>query len=186
VTLSFLRLFAQLLLVLAAFAPVQAGAVEITRAAIQAGEDGYRLDTAYSFELNPELESVLRSGTRLCFRTEVNVVRPRWYWYDDRAVSASRDICIKHDVLTHQYSVTVGGGLRQQFQTLDEALFNVRRPTRWLIAPRGALKVGETYQVSVRMGLAYEELTKPLQINAFNDSAWSFQSERKRFSYRAE
>jgi hypothetical protein len=89
-------------------------------------------------------------------------------------------------VLTHQYSVTVGGGLRQQFQTLDEALFNVRRPTRWLIAPRGALKIGEIYQVSVRMGLAYEELTKPLQINAFNDSAWSFQSERKRFSYRAE
>jgi hypothetical protein len=78
VTLSFLRLFARLLLVLAALAPAQVGAVEITHAAIEAAEEGYRLRTEYAFELNAELESVLRSGTRLCFRTEVNVVRPRW------------------------------------------------------------------------------------------------------------
>jgi len=191
VTLRLLRLLAcQLLLALAcvgAWVPAQAAdGIEISRAAIEASDDGYRLNTVYDFELNSGLRDALQHGVQLHFTTEIELVRPRWYWRDERAVSAKRTIRISYDVLTRQYYVTVVGSFQERFQTFEDAMFMVRRPTRWLIAPKGKLKAGEEYEVSLRMYMDREYLQKPLQVNAFNDSDWRLTSSRKTFTYRAE
>jgi len=192
VTLRFLRLLAcQLLLVFACATAQAADGIEITKAAIEASEDGYRLDTAYAFDLNHGLKDAIQHGVQLHFTTEVELTRPRWWWRDEKAVSERRTIRISYDVLTRQYYVHVVGsqqlgGFQQSFQTLDEAMFLIRRPNRWLIAPRGALKRGEVYNVSLRMFMDREYLQKPLQVNAFNDSDWRLASNRKSFTYRAE
>ena len=60
------------------------------------------------------------------------------------------------------------------------------RLARWLIAPRDALKKGEVYNVSVRMYMDRDFLSKPLQVNAINDSSWRLSTNRKTFTYRAE
>ena len=190
-TLRFLRLLAcQLLLAIACVAAcVQARAadgIEIARAAIEASDDGYRLNTVYDFELNSGLRDALQHGVQLHFTTEIELVRPRWWWRDERAVSAKRTIRISYDVLTRQYYVTVVGSFQERFQTFEDAMFMVRRPTRWLIAPKGKLKPGEVYEVSLRMYMDREYLQKPLQVNAFNDSDWRLTSSRKTFTYRAE
>ena len=88
-------------------------------------------------------------------------------------------------MLTRQYHVS-GGGLQQSFPTLDDALFLIRRPSRWLVAPRGALKVGQTYNVTLRMGMDRDYLPKPIQVNAFNNSDWRLASNKKTFLYTAE
>ena len=54
------------------------------------------------------------------------------------------------------------------------------------MAPRGALKVGETYNVTLRMGMDKDYLPKPIQVNAFNNSEWRLSSSKKTFQYRAE
>ncbi|MBQ5941349.1 MULTISPECIES: DUF4390 domain-containing protein [unclassified Massilia] len=191
-TLRFLRLLAcQLLLVFACATAQAADGIEITKAAIEASEDGYRLDTAYAFDLNHGLKDAIQHGVQLHFTTEVELTRPRWWWRDEKAVSERRTIRISYDVLTRQYYVHVVGsqqmgGFQQSFQTLDEAMFLIRRPNRWLIAPRGALKRGEVYNVSLRMFMDREYLQKPLQVNAFNDSDWRLASNKKTFTYRAE
>ena len=191
-TLRFLRLLAcRLLLVFACATAHAADGIEITKAAIEASEDGYRLDTAYAFDLNHGLKDAIQHGVQLHFTTEVELTRPRWWWRDEQAVSERRTIRISYDVLTRQYYVHVVGsqqlgGFQQSFQTLDEAMFLIRRPNRWLIAPRGALKRGEVYNVSLRMFMDREYLQKPLQVNAFNDSDWRLASNRKSFTYRAE
>ena len=191
-TLRFLRLLAcQLLLVFACATAQAADGIEITKAAIEASEDGYRLDTAYAFDLNHGLKDAIQHGVQLHFTTEVELTRPRWWWRDEKAVSERRTIRISYDVLTRQYYVHVVGsqqmgGFQQSFQTLDEAMFLIRRPNRWLIAPRGALKRGEVYNVSLRMFMDREYLQKPLQVNAFNDSDWRLASNKNTFTYRAE
>ena len=76
--------------------------------------------------------------------------------------------------------------MQQSWGTLDEALFQIRRPSPWEIAPRGALKRGEAYTVTLRMFMDRELLQKPLQVNAFNDSDWRLSSSKKTFTYRAE
>ena len=48
----------------------------------------------------------------------------------------------------------------------------MRRPGRWLVADRGALKPGEIYNVAVRMELDVAQLPKPFQVHAINSSDW--------------
>lgn len=171
------------------FACAQAQAadgIEITRASIEASEDGYRLAANYDFELSRGLEDALQHGVPVAFTTEIELTRPRWWWTDDKAVASRRTIRIRYDVLTREYHVTDMGSVKQTRPTLEEALFLIKRPARWLIAPRGALKPGETYNVTLRMYMDREYLLKPLQVNAFNNSDWRLASNKKTFTYRAE
>lgn len=139
----FLRLLCwQLLLTLACALPHAAHAsdetVEITRAYIEAAEEGYRLRADYAFELSHGLEDAVQSGVSLHFTTEISFTRPRWYWFDEKAVTAKRTHKLWYDVLTRQYHVKIIGSVAQPFQSLDEALFFIRRPTRWVVAARRA------------------------------------------------
>jgi hypothetical protein len=160
--------------------------IEITFARIESADDGYRLSAAFSFELNRGLEEAISRGLPLYFTTDVRLTRPRWYWFDEHAVSISRTLRIDYNVLTRQYRAGLIDSVQQNFGTLDDALALLRRPTRWLIADKGALKPGETYQVSLRMGLDLEHLAKPFQVHALNNSDWRFTSDWKRFPYKAE
>jgi hypothetical protein len=187
VTLRFFRLLAcQLVL---AFACVQAQAadgIEITRAGIEASDDGYRLAANYSFDLTHGLEDALQHSVTLYFTTEIEMTRPRWWWTDEKAVSTRQTVRIWYNALLRQYHVSVIGSVQQTFPTLEEALFLIRRPSRWLIAPKGALKPGETYNVTMRMYMDRDYLQKPLQVNAFNNSDWRLASNKKTFTYKAE
>jgi hypothetical protein len=183
----FIRLLVcQLLLVLACTQAQAADGVEVTRANIEASDEGYKLAVAFSFDLSRGMEEAIQHGIPLSFTTEIELTRPRWYWTDDKAVSTRQTARIKYDVLTRQYTIWVTGSVQQSFGSLDEALFQIRRPSRWVIAPRGALKRGEIYTVSLRMYMDRELLQKPLQVNAFNDSDWRLSSNKKSFTYRAD
>jgi hypothetical protein len=162
-----------------------ADGVEVTHASIDAVDDGYRLAANYSFDLNDSLENAIQHGVKLYFTTQVELTRPRWYWYDDKAVSERQTVSLRYDVLTRQYQVALSGGMPQSFATLEDAMVLIRR-SRWLIAPRGALKPGETYNVTLRMFMDRERLSKPTQVNAFSNSQWRLESKDKKFTYRAE
>nr|WP_311196620.1 DUF4390 domain-containing protein [Rugamonas fusca] len=189
-TRRILRLIAwQLLLMVAcALAPAARAAegVEIKRAYIEAADEGYRLAANYAFDLNHGLEDAIQHGVQLYFTTEIEFTRPRWYWFDEKAIVAHQTARISYNVLTRQYHVSVIGSVQQSFSSLEDALFLIRRPSRWLVAPRGALKVGETYNVTLRMGMDRDYLPKPIQVNAFNNSEWRLASDKKTFQYRAE
>ena len=171
------------------FACAQAHAaegVEITSAHIELTDEGYRLSANYGFDLNSGIEEAIQHGVTLFFTTEVELTRPRWYWYDDKAVAARQTIGITYDVFTRQYHVSVVGSMGQKFQTLDDAMVLIRRPSRWVIAPKGALKRGETYNVTLRMFMDRDRLSRPMQVNAFNNSQWRLTSKNKNFPYTAE
>jgi hypothetical protein len=160
--------------------------IEITLARIEASDDGYRLAANYAFDLTPGLEQAVMHGVPLYFTTEIELTRPRWWWTDDKAVSKRRTVRLHYDLLTRQYIVQVIGSIQQSYPTLDEALFLIRRPNRWLIASRGDLKPGESYNVTLRMFMDRDYLQKPLQVDAFNNSDLRLGSHKKTFTYRAE
>ncbi len=176
------------LLLVSALMPATAHAegVEITSASVESSDEGYRLAVSFAFDLTRGLEDAVTRGIPLYFTTEVQLTRPRWYWFDEKAVSAAQTIRISYNVLTHQYHAAISGGLQQSFGSLDDALSLVRRPPRWVIADKGALKVGATYNVAVRMGLDVTRLPKPFQVHALNSSDWRFTSDWKHFTYKAE
>lgn len=186
-TARFLRfLVCQLLLVVACAGAHAAEGIEITSARIEASDDGYRLAPTYSLDLTPGLEQAIMHGIPLFFTTEIELTRPRWWWYDDKAVSKRRTVRLHYDLLNRQYTVQVIGSIQQSYPTLEEAIQSIRRPNRWLIASKGELKPGETYNVTLRMFMDRDYLQKPLQVDAFNNADLRLGSHKKTFTYRAE
>ena len=164
-----------------------AAEVEIAEAHLEYTDEGYKLAAAFNFALNGSLEGAIARGIPLYFTTEVVIRRPRWYWLDERAASATQTIRISYNVLTRQYRAAINGSnLQQSFDTLEEAMSLVRRPGRWLVAPPDALKTGETYTVALRMELDVTQLPKPFQVHSINSSDWRVSSDWRYFTYKAE
>lgn len=160
--------------------------VDITQAHLESSDDGVKLSASFAFELNHGLEDAINRGLPLYFTTQVDIRRPRWYWFDEQSIAASETVRLSYNVLTRQYHAAILGRLQQSFSSLDDALSLIRRPSRWLIADKGALKIGESYAVAVRMHLDLAQLAKPFQVNAINNSDWRLSSDWKTFVYKAE
>lgn len=160
--------------------------IEVSEAHLEHSEEGYRLSASYALDLNRGLEDALNRGIPLYFTTEIEIVRPRWYWFDAKDVVRSQTIRISYNLLTRQYYAAMTGRIHQSFATLDDALSMVRRPNRWVIASDDELKPGQSYDVSVRMQLDVAQLPKPFQVHAMNSSDWKLASDWYRFSFTAD
>lgn len=163
-----------------------ADGVDIVQAHLENSDEGYKLSANFSFDLNAGLEDVIVRGVPLYFTTEIELKRPRWYWFDEKTVDAAQTVRISYNVLTRQYHASISGRLQQSFNTLDDALSLVRRPSRWIVAEHGALKPGATYNIAVRMRLDLAQLPKPFQVHALNNSDWRLSSDWKYFNFKAE
>lgn len=163
-----------------------AGNIDITNARIESSDDGYRLAANFSFELSHELEKILTNGIPLYFVTEVEITRPRWYWLDEKTITREQSVRISYNIITRQYRASVNGSFAQNYKDLDDALSLVRNPSRWLVAEKSSLNYGATYNVAVRAELDTDQLPKPFQFNALNNSDWRLSSEWKRLIFKAD
>jgi Domain of unknown function (DUF4390) len=164
----------------------RAADIEINQIKFEPTEEGYVLGANYEFELNHGLEEAVLRGFPLFFTTELELTRPRWYWLDEKAIVTRQTMRLSYNVLTRQYYVAVLGSVHQSYSTLGEALSLIRRPHRWLVAGKGIIKPGETYHGKLRMRLDIQYLSKPIQINAINNSDWRLSSEKKSFTFKAD
>ncbi len=163
-----------------------AGNIDIPYARIESGDDGYRLAASFSFELSHELENIITSGIPLYFVTEVEITRPRWYWFDEKTITSLQSVRISYNVLTRQYRASINGSFAQNYKDLDEALSLVRRPSRWIVADKSVLSYGASYNIGLRVKLDTDQLPKPLQFNALNNSDWRLSSDWKRMTFKAD
>ncbi len=174
------------LMVVLAGSTYAAEGVDITQAHLENTDDGIKLSASFAFDLNHGLEDAINHGLPLYFTTEVELRRPRWYWFDEQSISSAETVRLSYNVLTRQYHAAILGRLQQSFNSLDDAMSLIRRPSRWLVADKGVLKPGSTYTVAVRMRLDVAQLAKPFQVNAINNSDWRLSSDWKTFSYKVE
>lgn len=163
-----------------------ANRVQIVMAQLESSDDGYKLDATYQFDLNEELRGAVDRGVPLFFTTAVEVVHPRWYWFDKVVAAKTRTKRLAFNVLTRQYRVTTSSGQNFYFESIEDALYAIQQPSEWVIADKGSFKSGVTYQLSLRMYLDLEHLPKPFQVNAFNNKDWRLSSERKVMAFRAD
>ncbi|MCU6434179.1 DUF4390 domain-containing protein [Undibacterium sp. Jales W-56] len=175
-----------ILLSLFALPLASAAEAEVTSARLESTEEGYRIVTSFAFELGHGLEDAITRGIPMVFTTEVELSRPRWYWFDEKTIRSSQTVKIAYNLWTRQYTAAINGSLQQNFNSLDDALALVLRPRRWLVAEHGVLTNGAVYNVAVRLRLDLNQLPKPFLINALNNSDWRLSSDWKRFTFKAE
>ena len=170
--------------------PEPAGAsdrIEVRSAELRpdADGDGLDLDAAFDFDLPWALEDAVSRGVPLYFVVEFELYRSRWYWFDERRVSASLTYRLSYSPLTREYRLA-RGTLALPFATLGEALATLRRVSNWTVVERGTLTAGPSYWAQVRMRLDTTQLPRPFQIGAITGRDWTLVSEWRNVPVRPE
>jgi hypothetical protein len=112
---------AALVLLLAAAPAAQAEGIDVSRAALVTAEEGYFLEADFGVALNPTLEDALNKGVPLYFLLEFEIIRVRWYWFNDKILDTRQQYRLSYNALTRQYRLGVGS-LFHNFSALSEAL----------------------------------------------------------------
>jgi len=174
----------------ASIAPAQAAtdAFELTAVALKASPtepDRWVLSADFEIGLGPALEEAVNRGLPLYFVAEFELMRPRWWWWDERVRAASRTWRLSYHALTRQYRVALGSYV-QRFSTLGEALESITRIRGWPVIDHEKLRPGEVYTVAVRLRLDSAQLPKPLQMSAITSRDWNPTAEWTRFPFTPE
>ncbi len=166
-----------------ALASALAGAegIEVRRAALVPAEEGFFLEADFEIALTPTLEEALNKGVPLYFLTEFEVIRPRWYWFNDKVFGTQQQYRLSYNALTRQYRIGVGA-LYHNFGALAEALDFLTRVRRRQVLEHGVLVKGNTYTAGVRMRLDVSQLPKPFQLNAVASRDWNLASDWYRWT----
>lgn len=180
-SLSRFATLAALLLGTAAAAPARADGIEIRKAALVAAEDGYFLEAEFDIALTHTLEEALNKGVPLYFTFEFELIRPRWYWLNEKIVSTRQQYRLGYNALTRQYRVGIGA-LYQNFGSLPEAIAFLSRVRLREIVETGALAKGNRYTAALRMRLDSSQLPRPFQISAVGSREWSVGSDWHRWA----
>lgn len=179
-----LALVAVLLLGLAAAtSPAWAASIEPVSAKLSSGEDAYVLSAEFNIDLGSRLEEIVARGVPLYFVLELEITRNRWFWPGEHIAGRSLNYRLAYIPLTRQYRLSSGGVLHQNFATLGEALRVMGRAAALPVAEKGELKLGETYQVALRLTLDRQQLPKPLQVDAIANKDWVLEAKVQRWQF---
>lgn len=160
-----------------------AGTIEPTAARLTAGENAYLLSAEFNIDLGSRLEEAVSHGVPLYFILELEITRNRWYWPGEHIAGRTLNYRLAYIPLTRQFRLSRGGALHLNFSTLNEALHVMGRIAAFPVADKGALKIGETYQVALRLALDRQQLPKPLQVDAIADKDWQVEAKVLRWQF---
>jgi Domain of unknown function (DUF4390) len=117
----------------------------------------------------------------LYFTLEFELIRPRWYWLNEKIVSKRQQYRLGYNAYTRQYRVGIGS-LYQNFATQADALAFMNQVRLRDITEPGALTKGTSYTAALRMRLDSSQLPRPFQVSAVGSREWSVSSEWHRWT----
>ena len=136
----------------------------------------------FDFDFSPRLVQTVASGVPLYFLVEFELTRPRWYWFDQKAVTRSQHLRLSYHAISRQYRLS-RGPLQQSFASIDEALAVLRRLRNWLVIERGVPLADAEHLGALRMRLDLSLLPKPFQVSALTDRGLRLESAWRRFAF---
>ena len=152
------------------------------RLELDAGGDSWMLSAEFDVPLTRSLEDAVRRGVPLYFVLEFELIRPRWWWTDERVAERSIVYRLAYHALTRQFRLGFDG-LTQTFDSLDEATRTMAAIRNWRVVDASRLGTGTEYEARVRLRLDTSQLPKPFQVNAITNRDWNPQSEWTRFTF---
>ena len=155
---------------------------ERPRLELSAEGDSWLLSDDFDVPLTPALEEAVRRGVPLYFVLEFELIRPRWWWTDERLAERSIVFRLAYHALTRQFRLGFDG-LTQTFDSLDEATRTMASVRNWRVAGASRVPQGTSYEARVRLRLDTSQLPKPFQVNAITNRDWNPQTEWKLFTF---
>lgn len=157
--------------------PAQAQQVELALLRAERVDGAASLSFAVRPQLSAAVEDALRRGVPVYFEAEARVLRPRWYWRDERIATATRTWRLSYQPLTGRWRVGLGA-LSQSHDTLAEALAAISSATRWRVAEADDLEAGQSYEIIFSWRLDASQLPRPMQLDPGGQAGWQMGIER--------
>jgi len=159
-----------------------ADTIAVKAAELRVDDDAYVLNAEFELAMNPTLEEALQKGLPLYFVFEFELLRPRWYWLDEKVLALTTQYRVSYNALTRQYRVATGL-LGQTFDSLDEVERFLSRVKSRQVATLDQLTKGARLDAAIRLRLDVNALPKPFQMSALASREWTLQSEWHRWSF---
>jgi Domain of unknown function (DUF4390) len=163
-------------------APAPAQPIQVNTAGMEISETRYVLNADFHLDLSGPLLEALNNGVSLGFLVEFELTRPRWYWFDEKAVAEKLELRLSYLPLAQQYRLS-SGTLHQNFPTLAEALQVLGRVHGWPVLGQDQVDNGRTYVASVRLRLDPAQLPAPFRVSSVTNREWTLASDWKRFPF---
>ena len=161
---------------------VSAEGIKIKSFELEKVDNDWLLNAAFQIELSPGLEDAVQKGVVLYFQAEFDLMRSRWYWFDEKSVLVQRQTRLSYQPLTQQYRIA-SEGFTFSAKTMSEALQAVGSIGGWRVIDGTQLDSSKSYTASMRMSLDLSKLPKPFQVNALNNREWNVSSDWYRFPF---
>ncbi len=153
-----------------------AGNLQIRDARLNVLSEKYYLSGEMEIQINSTLEEALQKGVPLTFIAELEITRPRNYWFDQTMYHNQYVIKLSYDILTQHYIVN-SNGQYQIYLTLNEAKKALSHFRDWPAFDQGIFKKRhDSYVANLRIRLDSSQLPKPLQVSALISREWDFVS----------
>lgn len=163
---------------------VQAADFGVDGARLDSNDGGYVLSADFRLNLNRRLEDAVNKGVVLYFTVDFELVRSRWYWFDEKRVQRSKTTQLFYHALTRQYRLTTGA-LHQSFVTLEEALHVLSRVRYWQVIDAGDISGDGDYLAATRIRLDPSLMPKTFQVSALSSRDWNQSSDWLRWKFSA-
>jgi len=153
----------------------------------QSYEKTWTLDANVQVTLSPVLIEAVNRGVPLYFVAEFEILKNRWYWFDEKLLSQTKTVRLTYHAVTQQYRVAVGGLHQMTYPELDQALTAATSMRGWPLHDQEPQTVGalmqavqakpDAYELRLRVRLDSAQLPKPLQVNALTNRDWNLSSD---------
>lgn len=150
-------------------------------------EKTWAIDANVQVTLSPVLIEAVSRGVPLYFVAEFEILKNRWYWFDEKVLTQTKVVRLSYHAVTQQYRVAVGGLHQMTYPELDQALMAATSMRGWQIGdPEGQTLVSvmqavqakpDAYELRLRVRLDSAQLPKPLQVNALTNRDWNLSSD---------
>jgi len=132
--------------------------------------------------LNNALRESAERGVALYFTADLEILAPRWWWFDRRVVSRTRTWRVAYNALTRQWATRIDE-VAWPVASLDEAMRLITHIRGWSVADAALFDAGNHYRGRLRLRLDTSQLARPFQVHALNSSAWSIETPWTEFSF---
>ena len=157
--------------------PAQAQSVDLPSISAKRQDSGVVLDFVANLTLSKAVEDALRRGVPVYFVAQATVLKPRWYWRDERVARTTRNWRLSYQPLTSAWRVSLGA-FSQSYNSLEEAITAVTRLSHWRIADSIAADPEAHYIVEFRYYLDASQLPRPMQLDLAAQAEWHLEVER--------
>lgn len=140
------------------------------------------IDADVHLPVSDDLRSFAMRGVTLYFTADLEIVKPRRWWFDTEVIKTQQTWRVVYNALTRQWRVG-SGDLSLPEATLDDALTVLRHIRGWAVLPSNVLEGGVEYTGRLRVRLDTSLLARPFRVDALNSSAWSFSTPWQDFSF---